>query len=139
MLRMAASGMTQRDIANYFGVTDNYVSSIVGSELGKAFINSTFHVKDAETTQILKDASLSAALLLRDIVEDESGVAKVGDRINAAKTVLASSGFGPVTKVTGNLLVGHLTAEDIVEIKQRAAEAAKLRGAAVQQIVAEQA
>ena len=86
-------------------------------------------MRDSEATKVakrLRQLAEQAVNVLENILTDSTLPGAV--QLNAAKTVLDRTGFGPHINIKGTMAVGELTDTDIEQLKERVKHAGILTG-----------
>jgi hypothetical protein len=126
-------GFTNPEIAEYIGLTPNQVSQIRNSPLVRAKLEILHAKRDEQAVELAKELqeeavrSFSLLTAVRDgKVMDAEGNAisvNIGLRANVAFGLMDRAGYAPIKRIQGEILHGHLTMEEIEEIKTRARKA----------------
>ena len=117
-------GQKSVEIARDLGISPVTVCYTSNSILGDARRQELELARDTDCVQVAKQIREIAPIaigIVRSLME--SAVVSPFVRLSAAKDVLDRAGFGAPTRISGQILHAHLTAEDLKEIKQRARNA----------------
>jgi predicted transcriptional regulator len=119
VVRLALLGLKHVDIANTLGVTPVMVSYTLNSPIVKRQLAIMRGARDAEAVDVaaqIKALAPKAVEVLEGLLESESE----GMKFKAATGVLDRAGHAPVQRLQASMAVGHFTADEIAEIKNRA-------------------
>ena len=130
--RRIALGQKNVSIAKDLGVTTSMVSYTRNSPIVMDQISELHAVRDGATIDIMKeirDFAPSALGLLKDVVKGNGSMkdAPMTLRARTAENWLDRAGFAPVKKFSGEMLHGHLTGEEIEQIKREARQEMELK------------
>ena len=132
ILRLALLGHKYVDIAAVLGISAQTVSNTLNSQLGMEKLSEMRAQRDAESIEVAEEVKklFPKALEIYDkILYDETGEISLELHLKAANNVLMDlGGHRAPTKIQGQFVHGHLTADDLNKIKERGKEAAKARG-----------
>jgi len=132
ILRLALLGHKHVDIANMLSISAQTVSNTLNSQLGMEKLSRMRAERDAGSIQVAEEVKKlfpRALEIYEKILYDDSGETPIELQFKAANTVLMDlGGHKAPTKIQGQFVHGHLTAEDLDQLKQRGKEAARARG-----------
>lgn len=117
IMRLAVMGMKQVAIAQQLGVSEVMVSYTLNSPLVQRQMELLRATRDAKTVDVakrIKELAAEAVERIGDIMREGSE----GAALKASLGILDRAGHAPIQKFQGTMAV--LTAEDILEIKERA-------------------
>jgi len=123
ILRLAILGYKIGDIANERGCTTATVSNVLNSELGKRQLSVMQGATDATAVdvaaEIRKLAPRALARLEEILIKPD-----VPDKlvVDVSKDILDRAGYGAAKVIQGQFIHGHLTKQDIEDLKRRADE-----------------
>lgn len=119
IVRLAIMGFKQIDIANQLNISERMVSYTMNSPIVKRQLDIMRAARDINAVDIARQIKELAPIAVKKMQElMESEVDSVS--LRASKDILDRAGFGAVKKELS--LSGHLTKEDIEDIKNRAKE-----------------
>jgi len=132
IVRLAALGWKQTEIAQILNIHPQTVSNTLNSNLGELKLSEIRQDKDREAKKVIERVRVltnRALDVYQEIFENEDGSASVKDRKDVADTVLLElSGLRVPTKVQSSSTHIGLTKADLEEFKQRAITAARESG-----------
>ncbi len=132
ILRRAALGQKQREIAEDMGLSRVTITAVVNSELGRVKIQEITDAADTEATDVIgfcREKSQEAVKLLAKMVDGQvnepppiEGMSMVSSslRFKAATEVLGIAGFGKVARTEGKMVHGYLGEVGLKIISERA-------------------
>ena len=127
--RRLSLGEKNRDIANALGITEVMVSYTKNSKLVEDKVDILRASMDADTIDLgvrIKEFAPKALVLLEEIIEGKHDEASIALRARYADRHLDRAGLAPIKKIA--VATGHLSRNDIEEIKRRATGAAVKSG-----------
>jgi len=131
ILRLAALGLTNKEIAQQLGVTEAMVGYTVNSELGQQKLAVLRGQAELSTIDILGMYEESAPIMV-DLLEQIalSPAEKTADRIRAAENILGGAGYGKRERID----IHHhgVTDDEIEEAKRRAIQKGRSAGIVVE-------
>lgn len=123
--RRLSLGEKNRDIADALGITEVMVSYTKNSKLVEDKVDILRASMDADTIDLgirIKEFAPRALQLLEDVIEGHHEEASIALRARYADRHLDRAGYTPVRKIA--VATGHLSREDVEDIKRRATGAA---------------
>lgn len=135
--RRIVLGANNIEIANALNVTPTLVSNVRNSPVVQEKIKLLSGARDAETVDIaaqIAKIAPKALTLLGAMIEGKVGEEKIPAKLRAhhAEKMLDRAGHGAPKIIQGKVLHGHFTAEDLDEIKDRAARLGVANGSVVE-------
>lgn len=132
ILRLALLGHKYVDIAATLGISAQTVSNTLNSQLGMEKLSEMRAKRDADSIEVAEEVKKlfpKALEIYEEILHSDSDEISFELKLKAANNVLMDlGGHKAPTKIQGQFVHGHLTAEDLNVIKERGKEAAKARG-----------
>lgn len=132
ILRLALLGHKYIDIAAILSISAQTVSNTLNSQLGMEKLSEMRAKRDADSIVVAEEVKKlfpKALEIYEEILNNDSGEISPELQLKAANNVLMDlGGHKAPTKIQGQFVHGHLTAEDLNLIKERGKEAAKARG-----------
>ena len=129
IIRLAARGYKQVQIAEILNIHEQTVSLTLNSDLGKKKLADLCEARDEEakiTIEKIRVLADKALQTYNEIFDNEDGQATLKDRKDVADTVLLElSGLRAPTKIHTSSVSTVLTAEEIENFKNRGLKAAK--------------
>lgn len=129
IIRLAARGYKQVQIAEILNIHEQTVSLTLNSDLGKKKLAELCEARDEEakiTIEKIRVLADKALQTYNEIFDNEDGQATLKDRKDVADTVLLElSGLRVPTKIQSSNVNMTLTPEEIEEFKNRGVKAAK--------------
>lgn len=129
IIRLAARGYKQVQIAEILNIHEQTVSLTLNSDLGKKKLADLCEARDEEakiTIEKIRVLADKALQTYNEIFDNEDGQATLKDRKDVADTVLLElSGLRAPTKIHTSSVSTVLTAEEIENFKNRGVKAAK--------------
>ncbi len=119
IVRLSLIGMKQVDIAKHLGVTPVMVSYTLRSPLVNEQLKNMSAARDLEAVDIsgeIRALAPAAVEVLKDLLEDPLPNIK----LKAAQDVLDRAGFAPIRTIKTENVHAHFTADEIMDIKNRA-------------------
>lgn len=127
--RRVVLGQKNVAIAEALNLSPQMVCNVKNSPIVQDHIAIMKGARDAETIDLaeeIKEVAPNALSLLRDVIDGDIEAPPVV-RVNAAKDIMDRAGYGAPKKLFMESISTHLTADDIINIKQRALEAGVLK------------
>ena len=121
VVRLALLGLKHVDIANTLGVSPVMVSYTLNSPIVKRQLAIMRGARDAEAVDVaaqIKALAPKAVEILEKLMDSE----QESMQFKAATGVLDRAGHAPVQRLQASMAVGHFTADEIKDIKNRAKE-----------------
>ena len=121
MIRLAALGLHQRDIAQITGRTPQNVHDVLSSPIVQRRLEMLQAQADGATIDVmeaLQEDAVRSLELLQEVRDAPDAPIKL--RVQVACDLLSRAGYGRVQKVQAAVAHGFLTSEKIEEIKARA-------------------
>lgn len=121
ILRLVSMGHTPVEVANILGCTTATVGNVIHSELGKRQLGLLRGSLDSEAVDInteIKRLAPLALVRLEEILTTPDQPAKLV--VEVSKDILDRAGFGAPKIIQGQFVHGHLTKQDIEDLKKRA-------------------
>jgi hypothetical protein len=132
ILRLALLGHKYVDIAATLSISAQTVSNTLNSQLGMEKLSEMRAKRDADSIEVAEEVKKlfpKALEIYEEILYSNSDEVSHELKLKAANNVLMDlGGHKAPTKIQGQFVHGHLTAEDLNVIKERGKEAAKARG-----------
>lgn len=132
IVRLAAEGYKQVEIAEILGICPQTVSNTLNSELGMRKLSELRMDKDRETKKLVEKVKVltnKALNVYNEIFDNEVGEASLKDRKEAAKDVVMElSGLRSPIRVHSAHVGLKLTAEELKAFKERGLQAARESG-----------
>lgn len=130
IIRMALVGMSSVDIAKVLDITPKSVSMTLNSPIVKEKLSMMRAIRDAETIDVAKDITrlYKPALETYEKILTDDKVSMALKKSTADTIVMDIGGHRAPTKVQGQFMHGHLTAEQIADLVKRGREAAQAAG-----------
>jgi len=123
IIRLAAMGMTNAEIALDVGCTREKVTYTLRGELGSAKLETLQIAADIETIDIARNIHVvaeKAILLMDEVVSGDVAEATIRDRLDVAKQVLSMDGYSPVSKQIIDVNVSNAEKIGLENIRDRA-------------------
>lgn len=122
ILRLTALGMKPKAIASLLSITPETVGNCIHSELGKRQLSILRGAIDIASVDVKKEIGRLAREglpILEEIMKSPNTKPEL--RTHIARDMLDRDGFGAPKIIQGQFAHAHLTADDLEEIKKRAA------------------
>jgi len=132
IVRLAARGFKQTEIAEILNITPQTVSNTLNSQLGQEKLSEIRLESDDEAKKVsekIRILTSEALKVYNEIFANESGEATLRDRKDAADTVLLElSGLRAPTKIQSHSVTTTLTLDELEGFKQRGIAALREAG-----------
>ena len=120
IMRLSLIGMKQIDIADHLGVSPVMVSYTLKSPIVREKMDCMQAVRDMGAVDVAKEIKELAPKAIQVLGEIMETAIKDGDRLRAAQDILDRSGHAAVKTIKTENLHAHFSADEIMEIKNRA-------------------
>lgn len=118
VLLLHYNGLSHIQIAEEVGLTQHTVSLIVNSDLGRQFLSKLYEETATHAADVKKILDLASPLAAKNLVRVATGEvdATTKEQMEASREILDRAGYAKVAKSEN--VHAHLTAEDILKLKQ---------------------